>query len=139
MSSGEYCHFRFLPDMKDWHINALELVTVVIACKIWGHLWTGLKIQILCDNEATVSVINSGRTKDPIMQRCLRELSYVTAVNQFQVRSYHVSGVSNRLADCLSRWDTDIKYKKQFLELTKYDNLKEVYVKNEMMVLNENW
>ena len=39
--------------VQELHINALELLTILIACKIWGKYWKGKRIQINCDNSSS--------------------------------------------------------------------------------------
>ena len=74
------------------------------ALKTWGHQLGRAKLRVYCDNEATVLVINSGKSRDRFMQQCLRELCYVTAKAQCVLRAVHLPGVQNRLPDLLSRW-----------------------------------
>ena len=103
--SGEYFSFPF-PDSirrKNWHINILELLVMMVAIKLWSARFSGQKIQLYCDNEATVYVINTGRCKDPIMLNLVREIVFHVATNNFTIRAVHIQGTSNRLADMLSR------------------------------------
>ena len=68
---------REFPDFilsQDPHINELELLTVVIAIKLWSRKLGGLKVELLSDNATCVSVINSQYSTNPFMQQCLREL-----------------------------------------------------------------
>ena len=39
------------------------------------------------------------------MQRCLRELWFLSALHDFDIRARHIPGEHNSLADALSRWD----------------------------------
>ena len=39
-------------------INALELLTLTISIKIWGHHLRGMKIKVLSDNMVTVNLVN---------------------------------------------------------------------------------
>ena len=55
-------------------ITALELFVLVIAVKLWAPKLAGLQSQISCDNDAAVQIVNSGRTQDPFLQRCLCQL-----------------------------------------------------------------
>ena len=59
--SRQYFHTLFpkkvLEDTD--HINSLELMTVCVCCKLWGSELTGKRIQILCDNQASVEVLRS--------------------------------------------------------------------------------
>ena len=48
-----------------WHIAAKELVPIIIASVIWGHLWRGCRVLARCDNQSVVSVVNSRYSKDP--------------------------------------------------------------------------
>ena len=49
------------------HISALELFTVIVAVKFWPTALQHQRFLVSCDNEAAVTVINSGSTKDPLM------------------------------------------------------------------------
>ena len=81
------------------HISALELFTIVVAVKFWAPVLQHQRFIISCDNEAAVTVINSGSTRDPFMQRCLRELWFLSAINDFDIRAWHIPGEHNSLAD----------------------------------------
>ena len=113
----EYFHAPF-PEaaIEDLKIHHLELLTVLIAVRIWGHRCEGAKIQIYCDNDAAVQVINSSKTKDPFMASCIRELWLEVSIYKFELRAIHLPGVENRLADWLSRWDIHPKYPQMFNE-----------------------
>ena len=69
----------------------MELLVVIVAVKIWGKKLKG----IFCDNEVSVTVINSGSTKDSFIQNCLRELCFVEATHEFEVRAKHIAGEDN--------------------------------------------
>ena len=47
------------------HITALELFVVVVAVRVWAPLLAHHRFIVSCDNEAAVTVINSGITRDP--------------------------------------------------------------------------
>jgi hypothetical protein len=78
------------------------MLVVIVTVQIWGKKLKGKTLFIFCDNEA--SVINSGSTKDSLMQNCLRDLCFVEATHEFEVRAKLIAGEENRLADYLSRW-----------------------------------
>ncbi len=109
VAGNEYFHSSF-PEFitsQELHINALELLSIVVCLKIWGNRWKGLRILIYCDNLVSVTVINSGRTRDSFLQNCLREICFLCASFECQVRAIHLPGVDNRFPDMLSRWDLD--------------------------------
>ncbi|CAH1257542.1 Hypp1851 [Branchiostoma lanceolatum] len=112
----ECFHTQFPQEIseQDHPIHRLEMLAVVVACKVWCAAWAGCTINIACDNTVTVYVINSGRSTDTFMQACARELVYLQATNDFRLYAHHIPGVDNRLADFLSRWHTDPSYQTQF-------------------------
>ena len=115
-ASREFFHMMF-PEFivaLELHINELEFLAIIVSCKLWGALWRGHRILINCDNEATVHVINNLKTGDHFMQSCLRELFHICAKFDFEVRANHISGVSNRIPDFLSRFHLDASYRSRF-------------------------
>lgn len=106
ISDHEFFHCEFPPSVmsRGLDINGLELLTVVIACKLWGHRWSRLRILVYCDNQATVAVINSHKSRNSFLNDCLRELWLLAAIHDFELRAVHLEGQSNRAADLLSRW-----------------------------------
>ena len=121
------------------HINALELFSIVVAVHIWGGTFQGKKILIFCDNEASVKVINSGSSKDAFMQDCLRELCYMAAVFQFDIKAKHILGEENRLVDFLSRWQTHKKYAVMFNESIAKNIYEEIKVEKCHFRFLNNW
>lgn len=122
------------------HISALELLTVVVSLKLWGVHLKGKKVLINCDNLASCIVINSGKSRCPFMQKCLREICFLAAVNEFQVKAQHLEGVSNRLADSLSRWHLGESFQESFREMTRnVFNLEEISIEDETFRFSHNW
>ena len=46
-----------------------ELFPVVVAAHLWGPSWASRRVEFLCDNEAVVSVLKSGTSRDPHLMR----------------------------------------------------------------------
>ena len=46
------------------NIAYLEMVNFLVALKVWHVQWAGLNVMIKCDNQAVVSVLATGRTRD---------------------------------------------------------------------------
>ena len=99
-------------------ITQLEAMAVIIALKLWGRQLQGTKMTILCDNEATVAVVNTGRSKEAFLQQCAREIAFIACTNQFEIRAIHIRGRDNRLPDLLSRACMDKCYFDKFLQET---------------------
>ena len=96
-------HFPGFILEQNLDINCLELLTIVVACKLWGRGWTGQRIIVQCDNEVSANVINYGRSRSQFLNKCARELLYIAAQCEFDIRASHISGATNRAADNLSR------------------------------------
>ena len=79
--------------------------TVIVAVKFWATALQHQRFLVSCDNEAAVTVINLGSTKDPFMQRCLRQLWFTSALHDVDLRVQQIPGEHKTLADALSRWD----------------------------------
>lgn len=127
---GNFFHAKF-PDKirnKHYHINILEMLAIILCLRIWGKFFKGKRIKIFCDNSAVCSVINSGRARCEELQSCLREVAFLTAMNECEIRTVHLDSHTNRLADHLSRWYTNDYHKRQFCLLTSDYNLKEYHV-----------
>ena len=89
---------------KDFHINHLEMINVMVALKICGQAWANKKIKINCDNQAVVEVLTTGRARDEIFVTCARNVWLLTAMYNIQITVSHIAGTKNILADLLSRW-----------------------------------
>ena len=122
----EFFHKEFPESvlLKVLHINALELLALIVAISVWASKLNGKKVTVLCDNSATVWVINTGKTRDRVMQILLRELCFVCASNGLEVFAKHIPGETNRVPDMLSRWAISEELKNQFinLELCNFDS-----------------
>ena len=94
----------------------------------------GMKVQIFCDNEAVVTVINSSKTRDPFLATCIRELWLEVARNAFELRAIHLPGEENRVPDWLSRWDLENVYRERFYQFIgdESDQYTEIKISPEM-------
>lgn len=119
-------------------IHQLEMLAVLIAVRFWGHKCSGGRVQIYCDNESVVKVINSSRTRDPFLSACLRDLWLEVSKFKFEMRAVHLPGVENRVADWLSRWDDQPDYQDSFHNFigAEADIYKELVVSREMFQLS---
>lgn len=118
-------------------INSLELLTIVVALKLWGSQLSGRRLTVRCDNEVAVTVLNSGRCKHPFLNACLREICFMSATHEFELRAVHLPGVKNHEADLLSRWARDSIPKERFLQRAARDALIDVPVPPEYFELND--
>lgn len=138
---GKYFHCKF-PDFThrlNLHINALELLTVVVSVKLWGTFLRNKKIVINCDNSVSCQVLNSGFTRDPFLQSCLREICFYAALHEFQIKAKLLRGTENRRPDWLSRWDLKPCFKSWFYESVKHITVKEYSVDSSLFHFTHTW
>lgn len=124
---------------QDLDINCLELLTVTVAIKLWGHKWRGLSIQIFCDNSISVLAINTGATRNDFMASCLRELWLWCARYEILLRAQHLPGIDNRLADYLSRWHIRPAYYSQKFHTVLGHSSTEVSIENDIFEFQCTW
>jgi len=139
-TEGEYFGFVFpgFVQDKNWHINTLELLVLMVALRLWSSRLKGHKVKVFCDNSATVSVINSGRCKDTVMLGLLREVAFLCTTGSCMVKAVHLPGVENRLADGLSRRSSLSSLARDELNL-RLRGKREVQVEDSMFLCNGGW
>ena len=138
---GKFFHVEFPQSIlvQNYHITILEMFAVVLAARLWSKFFKGKRIQVFCDNLAVCSVINTGRSKCTILQACLRELTFLTAMAECEIRAVHLESQSNRIADHLSRWSLDDFHKQQFFLLTNQFHLQEFVITDNMFQFLNDW
>ena len=133
---GDQCFHAVFPSfvvLQTLDINCLELLTIIVGLKLWGLRWPGLRLSVRCDNEVAVTVLNTERCRNSFLNSCLRELCYLEAIHEFEVRAVHDPGVSNCYADLLLRWDScTIAGRSQFLAHAQHANLHAVPVPDDL-------
>ena len=97
-------HLPIVRGFRQWTIFHLEMVNILIAIRLFKSLWKGKKVLIKCDNEAVVSVLKTGRTRDPYLAACGRNIWYESAMSDIELQYTHIRGSENKVADILSRW-----------------------------------
>ena len=86
------------------HIIAhLELLNVVVALKVWGPVWRGNRVKVLCDNTNACLALQTGRSKDDFIQHCTREVFLFSARYDVELVAVHRAGELLVRADALSR------------------------------------
>ena len=93
---------------RNWTIVHLEMVNILPTMKLFANLWASKKIVIWCDNQAVVTVLKSGKTRDACLAISARNIWYVTAIHDIEIQYTHISGARNQVADTLSRWQGSV-------------------------------
>ena len=88
--------------------------------EIVGPQWAGGRICFECDNEAVVSVVRTGKTRDKVLAAYVRNICILASIFDINLVIVHLPGVSNTVADLLSRWDNTPDNCKKFHEYIPY-------------------
>lgn len=133
-STFEYFRADIPSFLQNEPIFVLELYAIYIAIRIWASSVANKRIQLLCDNQSCVALLNGGSGRNKDMLNLARQIWYVCALNNVQIRLSYIPSSENRLSDLLSRWNTDDKYPEQFVsETSKYGpSVSEISVSNAM-------
>ena len=102
---GQWFAGSWAPSQELHSIAYKELFPIVLAAHVWGHLWVKKHILFRSDNDAVVHILNTRTSRVPCLMRLLRSLLFSAARHSFSFSSQHVPGVSNQLADALSRFN----------------------------------
>ena len=97
-------HLPIQRGFMNWTIVHLEMVNILIAVRLFKHQWASHKVLIRCDNQAVVSVLRSGKTRDPYLAACARNIWYASTTYDIDLQYAHIRGTDNKIADVLSRW-----------------------------------
>jgi ribonuclease HI len=119
-------------------INVLELMTIMVALKLWSSTLGNRRIQIYCDNMTSVNVINAGKSRDKMLLALIREIAFICAKINSQIRAIHISGQSNTLSDWLSRAPVDSTANKKLYSVIDA-SWQEFHVNDSLFTLENNW
>ena len=88
-------------EIPNFHLTIvhLEMLNVIIASRLWSIQWCHMRITIFCDNYSVVQVIMSGKTNDPFLALCIRNIWLLTAHNDIELLIRHIPGINNTIAD----------------------------------------
>ena len=103
--SGDCIYHLSIPrGFRNLTIVHLEMVNILLAIRTFKRQWATKRVLIQCDNEAVVTVLRSGRTRDPYLAACARNIWYAAAAADIDLQYVHIRGIENKVADVLSRW-----------------------------------
>ena len=147
LSTFQYFHAMFPPEVLTAYaqFHLLKALAILVAVCLWGHLWSGLRIQVrkhmktrlIATNAPVVSALSSGKVKNHLLTGILREIWFVTASLEFELCAVHLSGEENRAADLLSRWHLDRVFEEPFRHLPSFPELTEVIVPPDFFNLHD--
>ena len=100
----QFFHWKFDAEVLQQtdNIAQKEILTIVVVVKLWAKQLAGKVVWFSTDNEISKFAINKGRTTDPFILKCLREIAWVAAEHQFLLKMVYISTHCNTLPDALS-------------------------------------
>lgn len=91
------------PDVKDLHINHLEVLALEPAVRLWCESWRNRSVTCYSDNQCAVGIINKGTTRNEKVMHSLRNVFWLSAVYNFKIKAVYYEGTRNTLAYRASR------------------------------------
>ena len=82
-------------NFENYGIVHLEMLNILVALRVWCHQWATHRILLKCDNQAVVSVLNSGKTHDLTLGVMARNIATILAINDIDLQVIHVLGSEN--------------------------------------------
>ena len=79
-------------DPSSLTIASLETSAVTVSVKLWSEELWGQRILVRTENQNTELAINTGRSRVPFVQSCLRELWFYASLFDFELRALHIPG-----------------------------------------------
>ena len=102
---GKETYHHVIPNfLENSPIVVLEMFNILVATRLWAFNWANKNVLIHCDNEAVVTILNSGKTRDLTLSTISRNIFMQCASHDIQLKIKHVPGKKNIIADLLSRW-----------------------------------
>ncbi len=88
-------------------ITVLEWFPILVAVTLWGSELQNKKLLFHCDNQAVVHIINTQSSKSKSVMVVVRELVLRCLQFNLTLKSEHIPGSKNSLADALSRFQIE--------------------------------
>ena len=112
----EYFHVKFPETILQITstIAQREILTIMIAVKLWSRTLEGKIIRFSTDNQVSLHAINAGRSKDKFTMQCVREIAWFSAKYNFLVKMVYVNTKDNIIPDALLRWYQSTEARRTF-------------------------
>jgi hypothetical protein len=83
-----------------------EALNLLVALRMWAAKFKHVTVKIFCDNAAAVSVFQTHRASDKILQAIARNIWLLAAIWDIKLHIEHIPGRDDVVTDLLSRWRT---------------------------------
>ena len=110
------------------NINQKECLAILVAIRLWGGQWGRRNIVVGCDNANSVRALNSGASRDLVMQMLLHNINWESVKFSVEFRASFSYGKSNFVADSLLCWHLTPCFPTAFYKYNEKLQLKETTV-----------
>ena len=93
------------------------MINVLVALRVWADRWKGKFVHFFIDNQAVVTILNTGYTRDDKLGLYMRNIWLVASIHDIKMRISHIPGYKNSTADLLSRWTNSTADKEKLGQL----------------------
>ena len=115
------------------------MIALLVGLKLSCTYLTGKYFWIHVDSEAVATILNTGRSRDPLLQQCFREVALLCVQGQLIIKARHITGVQNRWPDMLSRWGLSRDYARNFRQGTQGLGLSRSLTNTDMFKFTHQW
>ena len=77
---------------SEFNITQYEMMNILVALRVWGHLWRHHRVVFKVDNLAVVMVCNKGYTKCKHLGAMIRNIWLVAAIFDIEISVIHIPG-----------------------------------------------
>ena len=105
----------------------------------YSIIFTEISFSPETSNLSAAQVLNIGRSRDHFMVECVREILFLAATFQFEIRASHIAGVENRIPDHLSRWYSSLTSRRAFKRETSNRILSKRYISDDLLKFCNTW
>ena len=115
-----------------------EILVILIAVRLWAKDLAGKVVRFSMDNENALFAINKGRSKDPFVLQCTREIAWLTCKFNILLKAVYINTKNNILPDALSRWYQTAEARRIVRQITKNKWIRRS-VSHDMLMYHYNW
>ncbi len=92
-----------MPEADNLSINHKEVLALLFAARRWRGLWRGAQVVWHTDNVCAAAWLNRGSCRSPVVMKAIRDLFWLSVMNDFQIIAHYLPGVQNWASDAVSR------------------------------------
>jgi hypothetical protein len=94
---------KFEEELRNMDIGTKEMFAVLAAVNTFADRMRNSAVQIMCDNEGDVAILNRQQSKSQAISGILRAIFSLAFSHNLNITAVHRPGIENELADFLSR------------------------------------